>query len=328
MANRLYYNEMFNTEIKERFLDKFTDTTSKTYQRIFLKNANLEEAFRTDMGNFNTEQIEQVLYNLNPPTINASKINLSIVKTYIDWFIKEGLRENNINPLAGIAITEESLYKFVNKSIDLYITDKQMMQVEDVCVNPQDSVIFRLIFEGVMGEGCSELLNLREKDVDVLNNTLTLKGREKKLVVTERCIELIKDAIKQEVYMKKNGECELEQVSGKGYVTPFLKMAENDYIIRSSITKTDNMFEANKHVIYRRINNVRDIIGVPALTVKKIQVSGMLKMAKDLLEEDGMLEKDQYLKIAERFNIDKEKWRFLKNLVNISNINKIYKNNI
>lgn len=323
MSNRVYENEMYNKEIKENFLNNYRKDTQLVYKRIFLKSAKLEKSLDKDLYNFTTDQLEDVLRDLNPSTLTASRSNASIIIKYLDWSGENGLR-SNINPLK--VFPPKYFDKFVNASIQLYVTDEQLRDIEDFCVNAQDAVIFRLLFEGVGGRECSELRNLRKKDINFDEKVLTLyndkNGHKEKreLSVSSRCIGLIEEALKQDTYAKRNGEL-IEDTR----VRQFNNLVQNDYVIRNSITRTDNYGAVSVHTIYRRIDVIRELFGdLPYLTAKGLTYSGMLAMAKELLEEEGKLEKRQLLKICKRYNFNKETWYLLKKHINVENIEKVY----
>lgn len=318
MSNVIYQNTMFNEEIKNKFLKQFETGTALTYKRVFVKNASIEEYFNKDIYNFNLAELKKVMFNLNPPTINSAKHYGGILLSYLSWAIEQGLRTNNINPLK--TMEQNWFLQFVNNSIELYITDVELQRIEDYCVNAQDAVIFRLLFEGVQGEGCAELINLKREDVDFENNVLHLQdadGSTRELNVSSRCISLIEEALEQDEYIKLNGE--MEEIKN---IRPYTDLVNNNYVLRSSITKTDSYKAIHKHTIYRRIKTIKDLYDSPYLTVKNIAKSGMIWLGKNFLESDGKLEKEQYLIIAERFKI--ANWWTIKDYVNIEQIKKMY----
>lgn len=318
MTNLIYTNEIHNENVKERFLARYSEASRKSHERLFLVSALTEEKANKDLYNFNLSEIKDILTDLKPLSLAASRQNASNISVYIRWAIGEGLRSNNINPLEG-QTTTEWLEQFVIKTIPPYISERQLQLIENLCENYQDKIIFRLLFEGVQGKGCAELINLKKEDVNFETGMLQLKDIDnsiRELKVSHRAIDFIKAALQETTYLKKNGK-----MSEDNYLKRDFDLVMNDFVIRNNLTRTDNIDQIDKHTIYRRIKVIRDLMGFPRLTVKTITASGMIKMGKDLLERDGQLEKKQYQEICERFDI-KTNWSTLKPVVNLENIKK------
>lgn len=283
---------MYNPEVKQRFLKKYPHDS---YERIFLRSYIFEEALQKDLYDFNMDDIKRVLYDLNPLTVGASRSNGRIITSYIDWAIEEGYRRNNINPLK--TVQSKWFDQFVDKSRKIYITEEELKEIENHCVNAQDAVIVRALFEGLT---ISELLNLKKDDVDYDNCILKLKDDkkgERTLKVSSECIRLIAQAARQEKYYKNNGEVT------ENTKRPWNELIDNEYILRPNKTKTKYTDRADEYLIYRRLDVLKRTLGFPYLTSKNISNSGKLKMAKDLYLKEGELGRKQLEKIAERFNL-------------------------
>lgn len=311
--------EFFNNEIKQKFLSQFPETTQVTYGRIFTKSSVMEKNLNKDIYDFNYKELFNFLNTLNPLTNASSRSNGRIVSSYIYWAVSQGLKKNGINPFA--TTKQEWFDQFVDKTVRIMISESEMMQVEDFCYNAQDAVIFRLIFEGVQGKECRELSNLKWSDVDRDTNILTLFDGDNKreLHVSNRCIRMIEEAFKQTQYLKRNGDMD----DPNGNLRDYTDLVQNNYILRSSVTRTHAFAEGvNKHTIYRRISGIKEAFGFPHLTVKNIARSGMLKMGKDLLEEYGELNKDLYERIAKKFGVNN--YWYVSEFVNEDTIKEVY----
>lgn len=309
---------LFNDEVKNNFLSTYNDTTRSIYHRVFAKSYCLEKGYNKDLCNFNMKELKYLLHELEPLTLGVSKTNGRIVSVYIDWCISNKYKNNNINPLKSVSV---SWYKeFVHDPSKVYITYQDLLFIEDYCNNYQDAVIFRLLWEGVQGKSCSELTNLTKDDIH--GNKLTLRdedGSVRQLSVSDRAIKLIEGAVKKQIYYKRNGEMD----DTYDNVRNFNDLVNNKYVLRNSITQTETHYTpVDKHTIYRRINVIREITDYPYLTVKHIVHSAMLHMAKVLLDRYGTLDKEQFEKIAERFNMFNIS--YLKEFITLEVINKLY----
>src|SRR5690606_23969667 len=122
---------------------------------------------------------------------------------------------------------------------------------------------------------------------------------ERTLKVSEQCLKLIRQASEEIQYYKNNG-----QIS-EGTRREWTELVDNEYVLRSSITRIKKMGRADKFLIYRRLDTIKKTLGFPYLTSKNISNSGKLKMARDLYLKEGALGREQLIKIAERFNVSK-----------------------
>ena len=314
------YNGLYNEEIKQRFLNTLHENTRMSYIRVLLAAKRTEEQLEKDLYDFNLNEIEYVLYDLAPTTATSSEVNGRIITSYISWAIEQGLRSNNINPLK--LVSSDYFKKFVDPSIVTFLSEKELIQIEEGCVNAQDAAIFRLLFEGVGGKNYSELRNLKRQDIDVDNRIMKLTdedGETRELQVEQRTIDLVLKADKEEVYYKKNGE--VDDVSGR--IRQYTDLVKNEYVFRPSITKVNNpSMPIEGSVIYRRVSSIRDFFDIPYLTPKNVAKSGMLKMAKDFVELEGELKRHHYIAIAKRFKVNN--WYSIKKYITVENINRVY----
>lgn len=311
-------SKLYNEHIKERFLETYPEQTRPGYRRIFITSKRTEELLGKDLYDFSLEEIEDVLHDLSPTTFSASQTNGRIVTAYISWAIQEGLRQNNINPLR--IVDPQYFTKFVDPTLNMFFTEKKLREIEDQCVNAQDYAIFRLLFEGVNGSRLSEIRNLKKADVDSDNLRLTLTdadGSQRVIDVSPRAISFVEKAAKETVYYKKNGE-----PIDNEKVRPYTDLVDNEYVFRSSITRTEHYGMVDIHLIYRRINMVKELFEIPFFTSTNIAKSGMIYMAKELVKRDGDLLREHYLMIADRFKVNN--WYSIKEYVNMDNIKKLY----
>jgi site-specific recombinase XerD len=294
----------FNREVKQRFLATYPEGTAQSYKRIFDHSSEMEHEYDKDLANFDIHEIREFLESLEPSTAESARTSGRIVSAYLNWALENGVRTiSPYNPLANVS--KEWFDEFVvYEQHKLFLTDKRLMRVEDTCANAQDAVIIRLLWEGVNGKAVAELCNLRKQDVDWERRVLHLTdqdGSKRELEVSETCIEYIKDALKQKYYVKKNGFVEDLPAN----ISKETELADNDYIIRNSITHTDKIDEpVDKFTIYRRIEVLKETNGFDKLTVKNIQRSGMIYYAKTLLQKRGKLGMDELKIIANRFKIN------------------------
>lgn len=322
--------ELYNVKLKEEFMGKYPEHTHNFYRRIFYYSSPLEELYGTDLYEFNLKQIGEVLKSMNPSSLASVKSGVSIIKAYIDWAIHR--RSNNLNPLDMVDVEWERQY--VDTTKKLLFTKAEIDDVIIKCKNAQDSVIIALLFEGAGGKEVSELRNLRFRDVNFEEKSITLtieNGEQRLIKVEDQTLRLIKEAASQDEYFKRNGHISPNSRN----VRETSKLIETGYLIKPAKTKVVHVEQVNTHVIYGRLSTIsdEDMLNIPNFTVKNIQRSGMFWMAKQILERDGKFEtKDQYFEICEKFGFNKidnhgyetYKWFGMKNIINVETINQLF----
>lgn len=325
-------NSLFNAEDKESFLNDMmesgaiTEETSKNYERILAHTAEFEEALEKDLNRFNLKELETILFSFKANNRNTVETYARIISSYLNWSVGQGLAQ--VNELAELKPND--FIKYLTNS-EVYFTEKQVRRWEDRMDNYQDAVIIRLLFMGAGGKQMSEIRNLKKGDIDRTNKRIRLvntlkedketglptKFTERWLTVDERTFNLIEGALEQKTYSKRNG-----QMKQNPHVRPYTDLVSNDYVIKSSITKTENFNQpVDKFVVYRRIQMLSEVFGIEDFTAKLIQRSGMINYGHKLLQ-DGKLSLDDMKIVADRFNI--KSYHNLKGFLTVENILKTY----
>lgn len=322
----------YKTERKELFLKESTNNhtiseiTSKSYARIFWKTFVQEEALKKDLCQFSLEEIETILFSFKANNRNTVESYGRIISSYLNWCLQKGYTNKNV--MGNLKPTDFERY-MANE--ETYFTEKQLRRYEDRCVNAQDAVIIDLLFLGVGGRQLSEIRNLKREHISWDTNEIKLintlksdkEGRpvkftERTVHVEDYTLNLIKSAIDTKTYTKRNGDMEPHLK-----VRPFTDLVENNYIVRTSITKTDNWDNpVDKFVIYRRIDSISKSLGIEELTTKYIQRSGMIYEAYKLLDNEGNLSLDDLKIVADTFNM--KSYHNLKGFLTVENIRKTY----
>lgn len=320
-------NLIFNEEIKNEFLNTISEKTRQSYRRIFTITFKHELILNKDINQFDLKEIEKVLWSFKSKTRNTIESYGRIISSYLNWCVKTGLISKNVME----DMKPDDFEKFIHDDSE-YISEKQLRRIEDMCNNYQDAVIIRLLFIGVGGKKLSEIRNLKISDVDFENKRLKLtetlkederglplKYTERFINVDDRTLYLINGAIKQKMYLKRNGEIVQTEHDN---IKPFTDLVDNNYVVRSSITKTENYnTPVDKFVIYRRLSMLEEILGLDRFNAKFIQHSGMLYLANKIMENGEVSLVDIKI-VADQFNV--KSYHNLKGLITTQNIRKIY----
>jgi len=326
-------NSLFNMVDKQEFLNDMikaqaiTEDTAKNYERILGITGQYEEALDKDLNQFSLKELETIMLGFQANNRNTIETYSRIISSYLNWSVAEGLTK--YNPLADLKPND--FIKYLTNGEE-YLTDKQLRRWEDRMENYQDAVIVRLLFLGVGGKQLSEIRNLKKEDIDRKNKKIrlvnTLKAdKETGLPIkfTERWFEiddehtfdLIEGAINQKTYTKRNGD-----MKKNPHVRPYTDLVSNGYVVRASVTKTENFsYPVDKFVVYRRIQMLSEVFGVEDFTAKLIQRSGMIAYGNQLIQ-DGKLSLDDMKMVADRYNI--KSYHNLKGFLTVENILKTY----
>ncbi len=211
--------KFYNQEVKERFLASRTEATHGSYSRLFDNALPVERDMGKDLYELDITEIEQILNEMQVPTLASVRALVYLVRSYIDWAVAEGLTETNALDNTDSKWAEQ----FIRKNTKLFITEEELTAIENSCANAQDAVIFRLLFEGVGGAQLSEITNLTKDGVDYRRKELRLINNKKIvrfLKVSDRCLDLIKSAIEQEYYWT---------TSATGH---YITLVNSNYVVR------------------------------------------------------------------------------------------------
>lgn len=299
--------KLYNRQLKEEFLQQYRESTADSYESVLSQCYNTEQFFNKDVCQFTQEEYASLLYNFEAKSLTSLTTKNSILKKYIDFCIPRGYVPSQTNIARNF--DRETLRQFIRKDALKYkfISSKELDDVIEKCINAQDAVIFQLLREGVRGEGSEELINLTINDVDEENNILILRSdnnvREHK--VSNKTIELIKEAHKQKYYYPKNGETENEKV--KRYY-----LSDSPYIIK--MTGKKRMGRASRQIVQRRVKFIAEWWGNPFLTPSNVWTSGQIEYAKQIKTKKGVdkLEPDDYREICRRFGLSEHQWERVK----------------
>ncbi len=321
---------MYREEIKIKFLeDQYSSEESrKILSYVFYNSREIEIQLEKDLYEFNIEEITYVIRDCSPKKSNHAQRIGSVITKYIEWAIEKGFRPATFHPLQGI---HTSFYEQFGGEKRLYLSKQKLENILDQLANAQDAVVPSLLFDGVCGHKFSELLNLRKRDIDWENNTLHLQDDKfgpRKVVVSDRTINLLKVAIKETIYYSQNGT-----VKGRKEEA---ELVDNEYVLRTVKVGAYSKGKSKPNLPRRRLDMIGDLVetGIEQFTSKVITYSGMIYQGYISHLKNGELESKQLSEIAELFGIRKVKvdeyqyynTSVLSRLINLKNINELYGN--
>lgn len=319
----------YNEEFKEEFLKQFDDNTAKSYRHAFVRMRDIEELKKKDVYEFTEEEVLEVFYEMNFITINSVNVLASMLKSYFD-FSAPRIESNFGNVMK--TLDRNILEQTIDKTKKIFLNEKEIEEIEDRLINPQDSIVVRLLFEGINGHQMSEMLNLTKNDIDWHSDeeytNVKLKDDEygeRIAKISPRCQRMITSALEEPEYHFKNGEAGGYRSSGT--------LEDSDNVIKIIAKGNVSDKGADQFIIQRRLRMIKnEIFDLPYITAKRIVESGKIKMAKDLYIERGKLDNEELVMIAEQFGIRKinvggtynYNFHSMRQTINLENIRKLY----
>ena len=302
MSNVIYDDKMYNEDIKQEFMENYGEGTKKILARIFKISRPIEEDLGKDLYDFNREELRRLFFLFGAKTAYSSKANVTWVHKYLEHCENEGLLEC-INPLDNVS--KEWKEQFVVKSIKRFWTDEEIKEIMKSRVNDNDAVILGLLFfAGARGQGNSEITNLKREDILENTNELRLSdsnGKERIVKVDQDIIKLCIRASLDLEYEKLNGNPDEKTKSRTA------AMVDNSFVVKSALTRTLHLNEAEKNVVHRRLANIAKELDEPAFSPMNLVYSGMLAMMKDIyVTNNGNFSDDDYETIFNQFGEESE----------------------
>lgn len=299
-----------DAEYKEAFLEKQVKSTRSFYFYVLKKADEFEVKIGKRIYNFSIDDRDELL-NIQYKNKNTFSFQtmLSPLKTYVDFCISKSLVRHNQNIFSTILTSDYSNYVNAQAVENSYISLSQNRGMQKGLVNEQDKLIIEML--GVLGargrtekgNTLEELINFKVEDVKFDEKLIYLinnDGELRYLDVDDYTLDLIKRTINNHFYIFGNGykgkpnEDGVYEKTEKGF-----PINETEYVFRTpgrnKFGKTDYQLFAN------RIQRIQGFLEKPYLTISNLYFSAIIEYAKGLKAEKGKLEKEDYIRINERF---------------------------
>jgi hypothetical protein len=314
----------YNEAIKNSYLDSLdNEGTRHVISYVFEASMSTEKLLEKDLYNFDDQEIGLVLQNMSPATINTAKSNMFHIKSYIDWSIKMGYRDNNINPLLGKS--GKWAAQFVDKTKKIHWSKEEFYrELIDNLDNDQDKAILVLLFNGIKGEKFIELRELSYNDINWDTGEVFIKSRNESIVLfDEKDLNVLEKAYTQKTYYSISDEDLYSEH----------ELIDSEYILKNIVSKRiSEPRQVSMAVLYSRLGTIKEYFELGYLTPNALVQSGQIYMAYKLWKERGKLGKEEFNLIGARFNLNKMKsdgYEYynrsaMKIYINENNIKKLY----
>jgi hypothetical protein len=304
--NKFLSQTLYNEDLKNKFLNEYGTGTTIFYKYVFQISHATETQLDKDIYEFNDQQLRSLIGSYKNGSLTAVQSVVSVLKKYLDFCVNHGyIRINLLQDLSGY----NDYIEFVDKTAqkNKYISKAELENIVGHCSNYQDAIIPVLMFYGIKGEDCSEAINLKHTHINKMENKIYIEGRDQWIDVDDFCMDILINAMEETQYNKSNGD---ENVTMKSRI---YNIYPTDYVLK--VAARDNGNEPIKPInLTSRLNRIKELWGNPYLTLTSIWYSGMLEMAKNIQKEKNIteLEKEDYIKINERFGFSAGYWHVSK----------------
>ena len=285
---------MYQSEMKEGFIKDYLRSrvvARTSLYSLLRKTEPFEKRNGKDCSQFNQEEVLSMYIEFNAKSVYVLLNYNTILKAYCAWrryYHKEKVTESYDN------ITIELLKPCIPKDSNKFLSREEIIEIEDQLYNWTDKAILECLWEGISGPSMNDLVGINKDMVDLEKKLLYFSdGRIVQL--TNRLCEFLIKAFDETEYMCYGETLRVKKLIGVGRL---YKERDNAHAADSN--------DRNFRWVYRKVQNFRNHVGIPGLTMKNIHISGMyhylcqgmqetgLDLKNFLKSEDGKILADKY----------------------------------
>lgn len=285
---------MYNSEMKEGFIKDYMRSrvvARTSLYSLFRKTEPFEEESNKDCSKFSEKEILVMYTKFKAKSVYVLLNYNTILKAYCAWknyYQKEVVTESYNN------ITIDLLKPCVSKDSNKFLSREEIIEIEDQLYNWTDKAILECLWEGISGPSMNDLVRINKDMVNSEEKSLYFSdGRI--IQLTDRLYEFLIKAFDETEYMCYGETLRVKKLIGVGRL---YKERDNAYAADSD--------DRNFRWVYRKVQNFRDHVGIPGLTMKNIHTSGMYYYLCQGMQEIGLdlknfLRSDDGKKLADKY---------------------------
>ena len=267
---------MYQSEMKEGFIKDYMRSrvvARTSLYSLFRKTEPFEESKAKDCSYFDKDEVLSMYTGFKSKSIYVLLNYNTILKAYCAWrryYQKEKVSEAYDN------VNIELLKPCVPQDSNKFLSRDEVIEIESQLYNWTDKAILECLWEGISGPSMNDLVRISKDMVDSEEKTLYFSdGRLVEL--TDRLHELLVKAFDETEYMCYGSTLRVKKLIGMGRL---YKERDNAHA-----ADTD---DRNFRWVYRKVQNFRDHVGIPGLTMKNIHISGMYHYLCEGMQETGL----------------------------------------
>lgn len=264
----MYQNEMKESFIQDYIRSRVVATTS--LYSLFRKTEPYEEKFKKDCSQFTKEEILDMYSDFKAKSVHVLLNYNVILKAYCAY---KKYYHNMETEIAYNEITTDMLKPCVSKDKNKILSREEVTEIEDQLYNWTDRAIVEALFEGLSGNSMRDLIGLNANMINHEDKELIFPdGRIFNL--TDRLYNFLLKAFEETEYLCYGDTLRVKKLIGVGRL---YKERDNAHAM-----DTDDKFF---RWVYRKVQNFRNHVGIPGLTMKNIESSGLLYYLKEGMKE-------------------------------------------
>ena len=290
---------MYQSEMKEGFIKDYMRSrviARTSLYSLLRKTEPFEENNKKDCSQFSKDEALEMYKAFKAKSVYVLMNYNTILKAYCAWrryYHKEETTESYNN------ITIELLKPCVSPDSMKFLSREDITEIEDQLYNWTDKAILECLWEGISGPSMNDLVRIDKSMIDSKEKEIYFPdGRV--LQLTDRLHELLIKAFNETEYMCYGESLRVKKLIGVGRL---YKERDNAYAADSN--------DKNFRWVYRKVQNFRDHVGIPGLTMKNIHLSGMYHYLIKGMQETGLelksfLRTEDGQELAEKYGFHSE----------------------
>lgn len=292
---------MYQSEMKEGFIKDYMRSrviARTSLYSLLRKTEPFEEKYDKDCSQFNQNEVITMYTEFKAKSVYVLLNYNTILKAYCAWrryYHKEKVTESYEN------ITIELLKPCIPEESNKFLSREEIIEIEDQLYNWTDKAILECLWEGISGPSMIDLVNINKSMVDFKEKEMYFSdGRI--INLTDRLCEFLNKAFDETEYMCYGETLRVKKLAGIGNL---YKERDNAYATDSN----DKYFRW----VYRKVQNFRDHVGIPGLTMKNIHISGMYHYLCQAMQETGLdlksfLRSEDGKRLADKYGFHSESY--------------------
>ena len=292
---------MYQSEMKEGFIKDYMRSrvvARTSLYSLFRKTEPFESNKKKDCSDFDQDEVLSMYADFKAKSIYVLLNYNTILKAYCAWM---RYYQKAASTHAYDNITIELLKLCVPADSNRFLSREEVAEIEDQLYNATDKAILECLWEGISGPSMNDLVSINRDMVNSEEKELYFSdGRIVKL--TGRLYTLLMKAFDETEYMCYGSTLRVKKLIGVGRL---YKERDNAHA-----PDTD---DRNFRWVYRKVQNFREHVGIPGLTMKNIHISGMYHYLCEGMQETGLdlksfLRSDCGKKLAEKYGFHSDSY--------------------
>lgn len=292
---------MYQSEMKEGFIQDYLRSrvvARTSLYSLLRKTEPFEEKHNKDCSQFNETEILDMYREFQAKSVYVLMNYNVILKAYCAWrkyYHKDNVTDSYHN------MTIDLLKPCIPPDSMRFLSREEITEIEDQLYNWTDKAIIECLWEGISGPSMGDLVRINKTMVDAKEKALYFSdGRIVKL--TDRLYDLLIRTFSETEYMCYGESLRVKKLIGTGRL---YKERDNAHAADSD--------DRNFRWVYRKVQNFREHVGIPGLTMKNIHISGMYHYLVQGMQETGLelksfLRSEDGKKLAEKYGFHSESY--------------------